>query len=157
MAKKKEVSRQVPIDEPEHQNGGGRVQSLPSVLERRKREPAEVIEEEPQPQGNRHASREQDTMISLEEYNAVAELLHPGRTPEELDSRTDVNSLQIIHFSRARVMAKRFGIRYLDVYVTHIERLSLSHKRKSRLEHVKALSGLVDQNNQSPSLLQRLG
>lgn len=155
MAKSKKAE-QIPITTPEEQppveqeQSRGRVLSLPSILKKPEPEPEPVI------QGAEHKSRNDDTLVSLEEFNAVAEILHPGRTPEELDARTEVNSLQIIHFSRARVMAKRFGIKHLDLYVTSIERLSLSHKRKSRLEHVKSLSGLIEQNNQTQGLLQRL-
>ena len=131
------------------------------VFKKKKKVEEEVIEEPEvftpvEVNSPRHASPQQDTMISLEEYNAIQELLHPGRTQEELDARTDVNSLQIIHFSRARIIAKRFGIKYLDEYVSNLERLSLSHKRKSRLEHVKALSGLNQTDQKADGLLNKL-
>lgn len=145
-------------------HGKGRTQSLPSVLEERTAVGRRELQDEQrkqktnnaETQGKAHRSPKQDTMISLEEYEAVREILHPGRNQGELDARTEVNTLQLIHFSRGRVMAKRFGIKYLDDYITSIERLSLSLKRKSRLEHVKALSGVMQGDMQASGLLSKL-
>lgn len=146
-----EVEEEIPIAEVVQENEGGREDSLPDILGGK----TESEKEEP-PQGFRHASPNDDSMVSLEEYEAIKEILNPGRNEAELDARTEVNTLQVIHFSRGRVIAKRFGIRYLDQYVTSIERLMLSHKRKSRMEHVKAISGLVQQNDQAQSMLGKL-
>lgn len=162
----KTKGRRVPVEEPPHDEAvppteppsGPRNQTLPSILTgRRQREVEEEPMDEGAPQGARHVSREDDTAVTLEEYSGVQEILNPGRTAAELDARTEVNTLQMIHFSRARVIARRFGIKYLDDYVTSIERLALSHKRKSRLEHVRALNGLQQQDERAQGLLSRLG
>jgi len=140
----------------------GRVRSLPSALQTRTQVGKQELREQAQTnkngeqQGRPHRSRSDDTSVSLEEYEAVREILHPGRNQGELDARTEVNTLQLIHFSRGRVIAKRFGIKYLDEYITSIERLSLSLKRKSRLEHVKALAGIMQNDQQANGILSKL-
>lgn len=156
MAKKKPAEETIPG--PSEEPPKGRVRSLPSALQTRTAVGKQELREEAKAsqQGRSHRSRENDTSISLEEYEAVREILHPGRNQGELDARTEVNTLQLIHFSRGRVMAQRFGIKYLDEYITSIERLSLSLKRKSRLEHVKALSGLMQNENQANGILSKL-
>jgi hypothetical protein len=150
MAKKPKPEEQIPVTT-SAPSGGARTRSLPSIFG--KNEPEEAPKEI---QGKSHRSSRDDTMLSLEDYDGVRELLHPGRNRYELDARTDVNIQQIVAFSQARVIAKRFGIKYLDDYVSSIERLSLSHKRKSRLEHVKALSGVMNQESQATGILGRL-
>jgi hypothetical protein len=92
-------------------------------------------------QANRSTGNgEKDAAELMEEYNSMKELLDGGdpSKPFELDSRTEVNELQILHFARAEAMAEYYGIPILHDFVTNIKRLSISKNRKSRKEFVAA-------------------
>ena len=73
-----------------------------------------------------------------EQADPLGELLRAGDDEYGIDLRTDLNDVQIIQFSRARIMADQFHIRSLAEFVEHIERLSVSHQRKGRKEFVEA-------------------
>lgn len=95
--------------------------------------------------------------VSLEDYNALRELLSPGVSDDELDARSDVNTLQIIHFARARSMSDHFNIPSLRNFVTDFLRLSLSKDRKSRSEFVRAFqSANMGETEAQAGILNRL-
>lgn len=73
-----------------------------------------------------------------EDYNPLSELLSVGKDPLDIDARSEVNELQMIHIARARIIAEHFDIPLLKSFVRHILTLSLSKGRKSRKEFVQA-------------------
>lgn len=146
-----------PSPTPSKNGHGARVNTLPSVLDRKRQAPATSDEQAPDMGFSRpHKSANDDSMISMEEFEAIREILHPGRDANELDARTDLNTLQIVHFSRARIMAKRFGLPYLNAYVTNLQRMSLSKQRKSRKELVSAIQGAA-QGSEEGTMSRMLG
>lgn len=73
-----------------------------------------------------------------EDYNPLTELLSVGKDEADIDARSEVNELQMIHMARARVIASHFDVPRLNDFVRHILTLSLSKNRKSRKEFVQA-------------------
>jgi hypothetical protein len=112
-------------------------------------------------QANRSSGNgEKDAAELMEEYNSMKELLDGGdpSKPFELDSRTEVNELQILHFARAEAMAEYYGIPILHDFVTNIKRLSISKNRKSRKEFVAAhQSSLYGQSEVQASGFSNIG
>lgn len=81
----------------------------------------------------------------LEDYNPLQELFRPGDGPRGIDTRSEVNEIQIIQMARARAVAKHFGIALLDEFVNDILRLSLSKNRKSRKEFVQSFQSAMSE------------
>lgn len=120
--KKKEVAKTLP----EAGKEGGRNQSLPPLLESLS-----------------------SSMTTEEEFNALAELLRVGDNDQDIDARSEVNELQMIHMARARIIASHFNIPRLHDFVRHILTLSLSKGRKSRKEFVAAFQAAHMTDNEA--------
>lgn len=78
--------------------------------------------------------------MQLEDYNALERLLEAG-TPQDLDTRTELNELQILHFARAEIMAEYYGSDRLRDFVASIKRKQISKDRKGRREFTEAMRG----------------
>lgn len=86
---------------------------------------------------------------SEDDYNALAQLLSVGDNESDIDARSEVNELQMIHMARARVVAAHFSIPKLNDLVRHILTLSLSKGRKSRKEFVAAFQAANMTDNEA--------
>lgn len=150
------ISERVAQEEPTKRQGG-REQSIPSVLRRKQPVSEYDWDAEEVESGIGHRSSADDSLVSIEDFDGVRELLHPGRNAAELDARTDLSTTEIIVYAQGRVFASRFGCKIIDDYISHLERLSLSHNRKSRKELTRALAGVVERDNQAVRMLDRLG
>ena len=78
-----------------------------------------------------------DAAHFLEDYNALERLLEPG-SPEDLDARSDLNELQILHYARAEAMAEFYHSKILKDFVLSLKRKMISKQRKGRKEFVQA-------------------
>lgn len=134
-------------------NGNGEVIDYPETQEddrKRNRVLPPILSNKPKPKTPRngngaHKNSDEDDALLMEEFNVVTELLDGGDPQDAfgLDSRTEVNELQILHFSRAEAMAEYYGIDILHAFVTNIKRLSISKNRKSRKEAVAAIQSMT--------------
>lgn len=137
MASKKDAKKPTPPAAPPHGEQQGRKQVLPSLLA------AKTAMEPPRGSANgngSHKAAEQQTAMQLDEYNALERLLEAG-TPEDLDTRTELNELQILHFARAETMADYYSSSVLRDFVSSIKRKQISKERKGRREFTEAIKG----------------
>lgn len=122
----------VPVEEPSNDNG--RHPTLPLLLAAANPEMRRAIKQ---------AGAEEHHKGSglIEDYNALERLLEPG-SPEDLDTRTELNELQIIHFARAEAMAKYYKSAVLTDFVASVKRKQISKGRKGRKEFVSAFQSV---------------
>lgn len=136
MASKKDAKK--PATPPATPQAEGRKQVLPSLLA------AKTAMEPPRGSangnGSHKAAEQQQTAMQLDEYNALERLLEAG-TPEDLDTRTELNELQILHFARAETMADYYSSAVLRDFVSSIKRKQISKERKGRREFTEAIKG----------------
>lgn len=106
----------------------GRKQTLPAML----------LAKNSMPDPNQQTQ----TSIQLEDYNALERLLEAG-TPEDLDTRTELNELQVLHFARAEIMAEYYNSATLRDFVASIKRKQISLNRRGRREFTEAIKGAL--------------
>jgi hypothetical protein len=99
--------------------------------------------------------------LAEEDFNALSELLSVGKNPKDIDARTDVNMMQIIHIARGRTMGEHYKWNALDSFISNILTLSLSRDRKSRLEFTHAVravmsGGMDEQNSFTQKMMESL-
>lgn len=105
-------------------NKGGRKETLPGFLQ--------AVEDRANPTG------------FLQEKNPLEELLKSGDEKYGIDMRTELTDVQVIQFSRGRIMADHFGIPLLAEWIEHIERMLVSKKREGRKEFVEAFKASMN-------------
>lgn len=93
----------------------------------------------PTPPPLKPAPQDQEGFVELpKDFHAIEQLMLPGNTSDELDVRSELNTLQIVHIARARFIARRYRVKAQNEFVDDLLRLMISHKRKGRKEVVAA-------------------
>lgn len=146
MAKKKEQKTL------EESADNGRKPTLPSLLltnHHKKNQGINNGNGKSKPSFDEVPMAEMSGSMPLEDYNAFERLLEAG-TPEDLDTRTELNELQILHFARAEIMAEYYKSNVLRDFVASIKRKQISKNRKGRTEFTQAIRGQMPTDMMGP-------
>lgn len=101
--------------------------------------------EELTPQELIETRKELDMMTKVESSSddTVHSLIRSLDTDIDIESKTELNSAQIIAVSRALWKAEKYGLKSLSLFTLKLLKTTISKDRKGRDEKIKALTGAL--------------